>query len=236
MIVIGNAIFGQGHGRMFMLIEAFTVFLAIIGTTLSCINTGARVTYAMGKDSELPDSFGALHNANLTPHRAIWTLATISAVIGIIGVSNLFGDAGAIADSTLAALPKGFWSSFGYLSHDKMASLPNSLLLVTLCSNFGTFLLYMLSCIICLVAYHKHPRFSRVKHFAIPIFGLVANLGCMAFYVIGPFMGYGTKMEPLLALGVAIVWGIYGGIYFIRSSKATGRTTLINQPLGAKAV
>ena len=25
-----------------------------------------------------------------------------------------------------------------------------------------------------------------------------------AFYVIGPFMGYGTKMEPLLALGNAM--------------------------------
>ena len=84
MIVIGNAIFGPGNGRIFMLIEAFTVFLAIIGTTLSCMNTGARVTYAMGKDSELPDHFGALHSGNLTPHRAIWTLAIISAVVGML--------------------------------------------------------------------------------------------------------------------------------------------------------
>jgi hypothetical protein len=34
-------------------------------------------------------------------------------------------------------------------------------------------------------------------------------------------------MEPLLALGFALVWAIYGGIYFLRSSKAKGRTTLI---------
>jgi hypothetical protein len=34
-------------------------------------------------------------------------------------------------------------------------------------------------------------------------------------------------MEPLLALGIALVWGIYGAIYFLRSSKAKGRTTLI---------
>ncbi len=40
-------------------------------------------------------------------------------------------------------------------------------------------------------------------------------------------MGYGTKMEPLLALGVALVWAIYGGIYFVRSSKNLGRTTLV---------
>jgi hypothetical protein len=40
-------------------------------------------------------------------------------------------------------------------------------------------------------------------------------------------MGYGTKMEPLLALGIALVWAIYGGIYFIRASKVSGRTTLV---------
>ena len=229
MIVIGDALFGQGHGRTFMLIEAFTVFLAIIGTTLSCMNTGARVTYAMGKDQELPDHLGGLHEANRTPHRAIWLLAIISAVIGVIGVMAVFGDAGAPADAVIQAIPHGFWSSFGYTTHDKMAALPNSLLTVTLASNFGTFLLYMLSCVTCIVAYHNHPKFSVAKHLLIPVFGLLANLACMVFYLIGPFMGYGTKMEPLLALGIAGVWAIYGGIYFVRSSKATGRTTLVTR-------
>jgi len=216
-----------------MLIEAFTVVLAIIGTTLSCMNTGARVTYAMGKDKEMPDSMGALHSANLTPHRAIWTLAIISAIVGSIAVLMAFGDAGAPADAALQALPHGFWSSFGYTTHDKMAALPNSLLTVTLASNFGTFLLYMLSCVTCLVCYHNHPKFKVVRHLIIPVFGLLANLACMAFYVIGPFMGYGTKMEPLLALGIAVVWGIYGGIYFLRSSKASGRTTVVQSRAGA---
>src|SRR5579864_751369 len=229
MIVVGNALFGPGNGRIFMLIQAFTVFLAIIGTTLSCMNTGARVTYAMGKDQELPDHLGRLHSANLTPHRAIWTLAAISAVVGCLTVSNLFGDAGALADPVIKALPQGFWSSVGYLSHDQMAALPNSLLTITLASNFGTFLLYMLSCIICIVGYHNHPNFKPLRHLVIPVFGLLANLGCMAFYIIGPFMGFGTKLEPFTALGIAAVWLIYGGIYFMRSSKASGRTTLVTQ-------
>jgi hypothetical protein len=56
----------------------------------------------------------------------------------------------------------------------------------------------------------------------------------MAFYLIGPFIGIGTKMEPLLALGLAAVWAIYGGIYFARSSKGSGRTTLL--PNEAKAL
>ncbi len=227
MVIVGNAVFGPGMGRIFMLVEAFTVFLAIIGTTLSCMNTGARVTYAMGKDQELPDSMGRLHTRNLTPHRAIWTLAIISAVVGCISVANVFGDAAALPDSAVKALPQGFWSSFGYLSHDAMAALPNSLLTMTLASNFGTFMLYALSCVICIVAFHRHPMYSPLKHTVIPVLGLAANLACMAFYLIGPFMGYGTKLEPLAALGIALVWFIYGGVYFLRSSKVSGRTTIV---------
>jgi amino acid transporter len=227
MIVIGNAVLGPGNGRVFMLCEAFTVFLALIGTTLSCMNTGARVTYAMGKDKEVPAHFGMLHSKNLSPHRAIWTLAAISAVFGCLAVVMLFGDAAAPADSAIKALPQGIFSSVGYSTHDKMAAMPNSLLTITLASNFGTFLLYGLSCIICMVAYHKHPKYNVVLHMLIPLFGLFANLACMAFYLIGPFMGYGTKMEPLLALGIAAVWALYGGIYFSRASKMSGKTTLV---------
>lgn len=36
-----------------------------------------------------------------------------------------------------------------------------------------------------------------------------------------------TNISALLALGVAAVWAIYGGVYFTRSSKASGRTILI---------
>ena len=71
-----------------------------------------------------------------------------------------FGDAGAPTDAAIKALPQSFWSSFGYTTHDKMAALPNSLLTVTLASNFGTFLLYALSCVVCMVGYHGHPNFS----------------------------------------------------------------------------
>ena len=229
MVIIGNAAFGQGGGRTFMLVEAFTVFLAIIATTLSCMNTGARVTYAMGKDEEVPEHFGMLHSENLTPHRAIWFLAIISAVVGVVSVSMLFGDAPALSDATIKALPQGFFSSFGYPSHDVMASMPNSLLTMTLASNFGTFILYALSCIVCMVGFHGHPKFNPIKHMAIPVFGLLANLLCMAFYIIGPFLGFGTSKEPFCALGIAAVWAIYGGLYFMSSSKKKGKTTMVTQ-------
>jgi APA family basic amino acid/polyamine antiporter len=227
MVMVGDALFGQGHGRTFMLAEAATVVLALIGTTLSCMNTGARVTYAMGKDQEVSNRFGLLHKNNLTPHRAVWTLAAISAVIGCIAVAMVFGDGGAPSAAAIAAIPHGIFSSFGYTSHDKMAALPNSLLTVTLASNFGTFLLYALSCTLCMVAYHKHPRFNVIRHLAIPLFGLCANLACMGFYLVGPFMGYGTKMEPLLALSIAAVWGIYGSLHFLKKGKTAGKSALI---------
>jgi hypothetical protein len=183
----------------------------------------------MGKDDEIGGNLGVLHSENLTPHRAIWTLAAISAVVGCLSVCMLFGDGPALSDATIKALPQGFFSSFGYPSHDVMAAMPNSLLTVTLASNFGTFLLYALSCVICMVAFHNHALFNPLKHLFIPLFGFLANIVCMAFYLIGPFLGYGTKMEPLFAIGIAIVWGIYGGIYFITSSKKKGRTTLVGQ-------
>jgi basic amino acid/polyamine antiporter, APA family len=35
MIIVGDQLLGQGHGRYFMLAEAVTVFFALIGTTLA---------------------------------------------------------------------------------------------------------------------------------------------------------------------------------------------------------
>jgi amino acid transporter len=227
MIIVGDALLGQGHGKYFMLAEAVTVFLALIGTTLACMNTGARVTYAMGKDDEAPEHFGMLSSKTLTPHRAIRTLSFITAIIGVIAVSLYFADGSAPTDATIASLPPGIFSHFGYLSHDHLAALPNSMLMITLTSNFGTFILYALSCLLCFIAYSKRPDHSFIKHTLIPLFGLAANVGCMMFYLIGPFLGIGTKMEPLGALAIAALWGIYGAIYFLRSSKAKGKAVLL---------
>ena len=234
MIIVGDALLGQGHGKYFMLAEALTVFLALIGTTLSCMNTGARVTYAMGKDDEAPEHFGMLHAKSLTPRRAIWTLAFISAVLGVLAVSLVFADASAPTDATIAALPHGIFSSFGYSSHDALAALPNSLLTITLTSNFGTFILYALSCLLCIVAFHKRPDYNVVLHLLIPGFGLIANLVCMAFYLIGPVFNLGTIKEPLLALGISAVWGLYGAVYFVRSSKAKGKAVMVESRLQAR--
>jgi amino acid transporter len=84
--IIGDALFGAGKGFYFELIMAVTVVLALIGTALSCLSTGVRVTYAMGKDAELPGIFGFIHGRFNTPHIGIIVLTILSAAIGAYGV------------------------------------------------------------------------------------------------------------------------------------------------------
>jgi len=235
MVIVGTWMFGSATaGWWFMFIQAITVFLALIGTTLSCISTGARVTYAMGRDSEVPSHFGMLHGKNLTPHRAIWTLAAVSSVVGIFAVlMYLCGPAAtdALNTSLTDAQKHSFWyPSFLLFSAETAKNLPNSLLIVTLASNFGTFLLYMLTCGIAIVAFREHKSFNGFKHFVIPVFGVLANLLCMLFYLVGPFMVTGmSKLEPYIALGVAAAWGLYGLAYFVLASRAKGRTILLKK-------
>src|ERR1700722_11388974 len=226
MVIVGNALLG-GHGEAFMLIEAFTVFLALIGTTLSCINTGARVTYAMGRDEEVPEHFGLLHGEKLTPHRAIWTLAHISAVFGALAALAFFTGGSAPTDDAMKALPHNIWYAFGLASNATMASLPNGLLTVTLLSNFGTFVLYGLTNIVCIVAFKERDEFHGIKHMVVPVFGAIANFACLAFYIIGPLEGIGSWKEPVIAVVLAAIWGIYGAIYFSRSSKRKGKDTVL---------
>jgi amino acid transporter len=228
MVIVGTWLFGSASaGRAFMLVQAGTVFLALIGTTLSCINTGARVTYAMGRDEEMPAHFGLVHGRTLSPHRAIWTLVVISIVIGIISVTIYLGE----QSSPLAALDKhNFWYSFGIFSPAAYTKLPNTLVIITLISNFGTFMLYMMTCWIAIVAFKEHHSFNGFKHMFVPIFGLVANLVCMLFYLIGPFAVSGMSWkEPYIALAVAAGWGLYGLYYFRKRSAFAGRPMFLKE-------
>jgi amino acid transporter len=228
MTLVGTWAFGSpAAGRAFMIVEAITVFLALVGTTLACMNTGARVTYAMGKDDEVPTQFGALHGKNLTPHRAIWFLVFLSIFIGIATTLIYLG--GQSAD--LAALDKtNIWYKFGIFSPHAYTWLPNTVLIITLISNFGTFMLYMTTCVVAMVAFKEHHMFNGFKHLVIPVFGLVANLGCMIFYLVGPFSVTGMSWhEPFYALGFCILWIIAGAFYLVSSSKTKGKEIVLTQ-------
>ena len=86
--VMGDALLG-GSGFPLVIIFAATVVLALIGTTLACLNTGVRITYSMGKDKEMPTLLGILHGKYDTPHYGIWILVAISAAFGAYGVLNV---------------------------------------------------------------------------------------------------------------------------------------------------
>jgi basic amino acid/polyamine antiporter, APA family len=232
MQIVGTWVFGSAQaGWWFMFIQAITVFLALIGTTLACMNTGARVTFAMGRDDEIAGNLGKLHGKNLTPHVAVWTLAIISMIIGIFGVALYFCGGAALTDDTIKTLPHNIWYSFGIISHDAAANIPQSLLIITLASNFGTFLLYMMTCIIAIVAFREHQAFHGFKHVVVPVFGLLANLLCMLFYLIGPFSVAGMSWkEPFVALGIAAVWGLYGVVHFYTSSKKKDKPVMVQSP------
>jgi len=92
-----------------MLVEAFTVFLALIGHYAELHEYRRPRHLCDGQDDEAPEHFGILHAKSLSPRKAIWTLAVISAVIGVIAVSLVFGDAGAPTDAAIKALPQAFF-------------------------------------------------------------------------------------------------------------------------------
>lgn len=86
--IIGDQMLG-GTGFVLVLIMAAAVVMALVGTTLSCLNTGVRITYAMGQDGEVPSLLGILHGRFLTPHWGIWLLVLFSAAFGAYGVLNI---------------------------------------------------------------------------------------------------------------------------------------------------
>ncbi|HEV2281002.1 MAG TPA: APC family permease [bacterium] len=85
---LGDTMLG-GIGFPLLLVIALTVAIAVFGTTLACMNTGVRLTYAMGRDEEVPAILGLLHGRYATPHFGVWLMAIVSAVIGGFGVLSV---------------------------------------------------------------------------------------------------------------------------------------------------
>jgi APA family basic amino acid/polyamine antiporter len=88
---IGDVMLG-GTGFPLVIILAATVLVALIGTTLACLNTGVRITYVMGRDKEVPGILGMLHFKHATPHYGVIALAIVSAVLGgyaVLSADNL---------------------------------------------------------------------------------------------------------------------------------------------------
>jgi amino acid transporter len=185
---IGDSLLG-GFGFGLMIVIAVTVALAILGTTLSAMNTGVRITYAMGQDKEMPELLGLLHGQFATPHFAVLAMAVVSAIIGCLGVVSVV---------TLTG--------------------------ITLASNFGTFVLYALTCLWAIIAFSSRSDFNVVKHLVIPGLGLLANLVMLVTILGVGFVGGGdSQTESLIALGFAGVWAVVSAVYVVLSNRRTGR-------------
>ena len=83
-----NTVFG-GAGTAVAVVFCLTVLLALVGTTLACLNAGVRITYSMARDKEVPSILGLMHGQFATPHAGIWILAIVSAAFGVYGVYSV---------------------------------------------------------------------------------------------------------------------------------------------------
>jgi len=193
-ILVGNSVLG-GIGFGLMISIAVTVFLAILGTTLSCLNTAVRVSYAMAQDKEMPEILGAMHGRFATPHRAIWVLVVVSSLIAAVGVQSVVGLTG-----------------------------------ITLASNFGTFVLYALTCVWTMIAFAGRKEYSLLKHGLIPGLGLLANLAMLGsilyLYIIG---NSDAQHEAYICFALAGAWALVSGVYVVVTNARQGRT-LITAP------
>jgi len=86
-IAIGNALLAN-NGFALMVFVSITVAIALLGTALSAMNTGVRISFAMAQDEEMPAAMSFLHGKFATPYIGIILMVLVSGLIGSIGVAG----------------------------------------------------------------------------------------------------------------------------------------------------
>jgi amino acid transporter len=192
-----NTTFG-GAGTAVSVIFSLTVLLALIGTTLASLNSGVRITYAMGRDKEVPSIMGLLHGRFATPHYGVWILAAVSAVFGVYGVYSV-----------------------------------DTVTQITLASNFGTFLVYGITCLVTIVAFANHQDKNYFKHYAIPGVGFLMNVAELVGIVYLAIVAGGTtSQDAYIAIAGVAVWLLIGVVWVVLNPATKGQK-LIADPRAA---
>ncbi len=146
----------------------------------------------MAQDKEMPEILNVMHGRFATPHRMIWVLVVVSALIGMIGVPSVVGLTG-----------------------------------IGLASNFGTFILYGLTCIWTIVAFAGRKDYSPIKHLVVPGLGLLLNIGMLIsilyLYIIG---NADAVHEAYICFGIAGGWAVISLIYVAVTSVRSGRPVI----------
>jgi APA family basic amino acid/polyamine antiporter len=198
--IIGNWL--GGFGFALTIIIAVTVMIALIGTTLACLNTGVRVTFAMGRDKEIPSFFGLMHGKFAVPHTGIIVLTILSALVGI-------------------------YCSTGFGPFAQVDTLTQ----VTLISNIGTLLLYGMTCLITMFAFHKGiPEYNFIKHRMVPALGVIANVGLLAGIVYLSIIAGGTSAtDAKVAMIVVGIFMVLGIALLLINSRAQNKAILYSE-------
>jgi hypothetical protein len=98
---------------------------------------------------------------------------------------------------------------------------------ITLASNFGTFVLYALTCLWAIIAFASRADFNWFKHLVIPGLGLLANVVMLVTILgVGIVGGGDSQTESLIAIGFAVIWAVVSGIYVVASNRRTGRSLI----------
>jgi amino acid transporter len=197
---MGDMVFGGNVGTLLALIVSATVLLALFGTMLACLNTGVRITYAMGRDKEMPSVLGLLHGRFATPHAGIWILGGVSALIGIYGVVNADNLAVTIYGSNI-----GTFLVYG---------MTNMIALVAFWSAHER-------------GFIKHrvvPFLGAVANLGM-LLGVfyLAILAGNATVNGQPVVGSQTQSDALTAIAVVGVWFVAGAVWFAWNSRRLRR-------------
>jgi APA family basic amino acid/polyamine antiporter len=101
---------------------------------------------------------------------------------------------------------------------------------ITLASNFGTFVLYALTCLWTIVAFTGRREHNFVRHTVVPVLGFLANLLMLFTIFFMGFLGGGdSQTESIGALALAGVWAVASIVYVIVQSRRTGRPMMVQQ-------
>jgi basic amino acid/polyamine antiporter, APA family len=182
-----NTTFG-GAGTAVAVLFSATVLLALVGTTLACLNGGVRITYSMARDKEVPSILGMLHGKFATPHAGIWVLTGVSAILGVYGVYSV-----------------------------------DTVTQITLASNFGTFLVYGITCLVTIVAFSSRADKHFIKHYAVPGVGFLMNLAeLFGIVYLAVVAGGSTAKDAYIALGMVGVWIAIGVVWIVLNPAKKG--------------
>jgi len=197
MRIVGDSIH-NGFGFWLVFALALTVFLALVGTTLSSLSTGARISYAMGEDRELPTYLSFVHNMFSTPYVGVIILTVVSAIIGSYGVI----DVNKLTQVTLIS-NIGTFMFYGITCF------------VTLVARLE----HLLD-----TEAESHP----IRTILIPLLGFLFNLGMMVgVFYFGFTQGGASATNAQIAIIASVSFFIAGLVYFIGNSLTRGRSILL---------